>query len=279
MRRRRGVSALAVSTLAIGIAAITIVLSLADAIIWHPLPFRDADRLFRIRATVGVSESLSRCQGQSLFDGPTHWTDSAIVNVGGEARAVTIAFLSDGVLQALGSRRLGTRLRLDEFVAGNAVIVSGDLWRRQKSAASSAEGRSITLDGIRHVIVGVMPDGFAFPVSRVALWRPYVPDPASTRMTALGRLKPGVTIGQAQAFADATAHVTRGTPDIRIAPFLTVDPSTATALRVLLGAVALLLLLAVANTANIIRRKPCAAALARGARVAGARHRRDSFGR
>jgi putative ABC transport system permease protein len=237
MRRRPGVSALAVSTLAIGIAATTIVFSLADALIWHPLPFRDADRLVRIRATVGVSESLSRLsQGQSLFDGPYPFgLDSAIVNVGGEARAVTIAVLSDGVLQTLGVKPTwGRGFAANEFVAGNAVvIVSGDLWRRQQSAASSSNDRSITLDGIRHVIVGVMPDGFEFPVSRVALWRPYVPDSTSTRMTALGRLKPGVTIGQAQAFAATTAHVTRvtATPDIRIVPFLTVDPSTATALR------------------------------------------------
>jgi putative ABC transport system permease protein len=110
------------------------------------------------------------------------------------------------------------------------------------------------MDGVSHTIVGVMSDGFEFPVSRVALWRPYVRDTSATRVTAIGRLKPGVTIGQAQAFAQAT-RTTRGSPfsDVRIVPFVSVIRSTAMALRVLLGSVALLLLIAVANAANIIQ--------------------------
>lgn len=191
LRRRPGASALVVGTLAIGIAATTIVFSLADAIIWHPLPFRDADRLVRIRSNVGVSESLVRLDpGRSLFDGPHPFgLDSAMVTVGGEARAVTVALVSPGVLHALGVTPIwGREFASDEFVAGRpVVIVSADLWRRQQSVAASPDDHRIIVDGARHAIVGVMPEWFEFPVSRVALWRPYVPDPASRHSSVAKR--------------------------------------------------------------------------------------------
>src|SRR5262249_32398432 len=108
--------------------------------------------------------------------------------------------------------------------------------------------------GVRHTIVGVMPDGFEFPVSRVALWRPWRAEPNGARFAALGRLKRGVTMGQAQAFATATRSAP-GSPfaDIRVMPFVIVVPAAATALGLLRGGVVLLLAVAIANAANIIQ--------------------------
>jgi putative ABC transport system permease protein len=258
LRRRPGVAALLVGTLAIGIAATTIVFSLADAIIWHPLPFRDADRLVRVRASLAAPGSASTAQldpGHSVFDGVYPFQlDSAIVKVGGEPRAVTICELSPGLLGALGiAPTWGREFASDEYVAGSAVVIVGaDLWRRQQSAAPSPEDHTLIVDGVRHTIIGVMPEGFEFPVTRVALWRPHVPAPTATRVGALGRLKGGVTLEQAQAFAQTTARSRSGWSEIRIVPFVAVIPSTATALRVLFGAVALLLLIAVANAANVM---------------------------
>jgi putative ABC transport system permease protein len=252
-------AALVVTTLAIGIAATTIVFSLADAILWHPLPFRDAGRLVRVRANLAAPGSASTAQldpGHSIFDGvyPVQ-LNSAIVKVGGEPRAVTIGELSPGLLGALGIAPMwGREFASDEYVTGNAVvIVRADLWRRQQVAAQSPEDHTLIVDGVRHTIIGVMPEGFEFPVSRVALWLPYIPAPTVTRIGALGQLKAGVTIEQAQAFAQTTARRQSGWSDVRIVPFVSVNPSTATALRVLFGAVALLLLIAVANAANVIQ--------------------------
>src|ERR1700704_3150543 len=145
LRRRPGVAALIVSTLAIGIAGTTIVFSLADAIIWHPLPFHDAGRLVRVRASLAAPGSASSAQldpGHSIFDGVYPFQlNSAIVKVGGEPRAVTIGELSPGLLGALGiAPTWGREFASDEYVTGNVVIiVRADLWRRQQSAAQSPE--------------------------------------------------------------------------------------------------------------------------------------------
>ena len=263
--RHPRVSALVVTTLAIGMAATTVVFSLADAILWHPLPFRDADRLVRVRIGVTAAHAASARPldvlrpdfGASVFDALHPFQlNSGIASVGGEPRAVTIGEISPGLLQALGAAPIrGRDLASEDFVAGStAVLVSAELWRTQQSAAGSPDAAALVIDGVRHTIVGVMPDGFEFPVSRVALWRPWRADRTGARLTALGRLKPGVTMGQAEAFATAT-RARPGAPfsEIRVMPFVIVVPATVTALRLLLGAVALLLAVAVANAANIIQ--------------------------
>src|SRR5437660_11342620 len=95
--RRPGVAALVVTTLAIGIAATTVVFSLADAILWHPLPFSDAERFVRVRvAFVAPPSGAPLDLDSSLFDGVYPFQlNSAIVKVAGGARAVT-----DGVIRA-----------------------------------------------------------------------------------------------------------------------------------------------------------------------------------
>ncbi len=261
LRRRPGRSALVIGILAIGIATTTIVFSLADAILWHPLPFRDADRLVRIRGAApapGMLSSAPAALDGAVFEGVHPFAlDSTIISVGGVPQGVTIGELSPGVLPALGVMPIeGREFAANEYVAGSSVvIVRAELWKRQQSLARSPDDRSITIEGAPYTIVGVMPAGFEFPVSRVALWRPYVPDAAGTHMTALGRLKPGVTVSEAAAFAQTTLRATGGRPfsDLRIVPFVSILPSTAAALRMLLGAVALLLLIAVANASNIVQ--------------------------
>jgi putative ABC transport system permease protein len=260
LRRRPGASALVIGTLAIGIAAATIVFSLADAILWHPLPFRDPDRLVRIRATAsapGAAVDIAAALDHSIFDSVHPFAlTSTILSIGGEARGVTIGELSPGLLQALGvAPARGREFSPDEYVAGNTVvIVSADLWRRQQSTAQSADDRTISIEGVPHTIVGVMPAGFEFPVSRVVAWRPYVPSSIDTHVAALGRLRTGATLGQAEALA-RTAIRTGGGPiaSLAIVPFVSVNPTTSTALRILLGAVALLLMIAIANASNIVQ--------------------------
>jgi hypothetical protein len=114
--RRPRVSALVVATLAIGMAATTIVFSLADAILWHPLPFRDADRLVRVRVSVASARGAAARPldvvtpdfGASVFDGLYPFQlNSAIASVGGEPHAVTIGEISPGLLHALGVALVG----------------------------------------------------------------------------------------------------------------------------------------------------------------------------
>ena len=262
--RRPGVSALVVITLAIGIAATTIAFSVADAVLWHPLPFRDADRLVRVTATVphSVEASLDLWPARNqLFDGVYPFgLDSGIVDAGGDPQAATIGLLAPGLLEAIGVRAIAGRAfgPSDAHPGSPAIIISAALWRRMQSVGSSpveAIGRIVRLEGTPRTIVGVMPEGFDFPVSRVMLWRAYLPDTAATRVTALGKLRVGVTLDRAQTLARSLASADPSSPIIRnvqVTSFVRTNQTTSLALQFVLGAGALLLLIAVANTANVL---------------------------
>jgi putative ABC transport system permease protein len=265
--RRPAVSALVVVTLGLGLAATTIAFSLADAILWHPLPFPHADRLVRIRASIPTGAAGANLNAlpalDQFFDGIYPFgMDSGIVSVGGDVQGVTIATLSPGLLGAIGvTPAWGRDFEIAETRRGSGVIiVSAELWRRilANNTATPATEQTVLLEGVRQTVVGVVPNGFGFPVGRVALWRPYIPAAATTRLVAIGRLKPGVTIESAQALARTTSSAPGASSptglvrDVQVVPFVVVNPTTSTALRVVLGAATLLLLIAVANTANVL---------------------------
>ena len=92
------------------------------------------------------------------------------------------------------------------------VIVSDALARERSGSLADALGAAIVIDGIAHTIVGVMPSAFAFPEPGVRFWVPYaIPEsPAAESgpivFTALGRLRPGVTVAQAEAEGTAAAR-------------------------------------------------------------------------
>ena len=260
LRRRPAISALVIGTLAIGIAATTVVFSLADAILWHPLPFQGEDRLVRLRVAARPGTTLMTnpldLGGESIFDGAQPFAlDSAIISLGGEPRAVTLGELSPGLLESLGvTPAWGRGFIQSEFSpASHVVVVSAGLWRDRQALGVALTDTSLTIDGVPWTIVGAMPDGFEFPVSRVAMWRPFVSNQTRTRVTALGRLKSGVSLAQAQTFAETAVHATGSAlSELRVTPFVAVAPTTATALGILLAAVGLLLVVAVANAATIV---------------------------
>jgi len=132
LRRRPGASALVIAILAIGIAAATIVFSLADAILWHPLPFRDPDRLVRIRATAaapGAAADIPAALDGSIFESvhPFGLT-STIVSIGGEARGITIGEISPGVLHALGVAPIeGREFAPNEYAGGRTVVIASTI--------------------------------------------------------------------------------------------------------------------------------------------------------
>jgi len=265
IRRRPGVAMLVVITLAIGIAGATLTFSVADAILWHPLPFPHADRFVRVRlltAPGGGALStpggpLDAWAGRQVLDGLYPFgIDSAIVNTGSEVRAFTVGILSPGLLDALSVTPVrGRAFSANEYRPDSGVIVaSAELWRALQESGHATLGTGVLVEGVRQTIVGVMPDGFDFPVARIGLWRPYAPLSTDTGVTALGVLKPGVTLGQAEAAAGVVsrAHPSGPIQRVVISPFVSVGAATSTALYVLLGAVALLLLTAIANTANVL---------------------------
>ncbi len=260
VRNRRGLTLLVVSTLAIAIAATTTVFTLADLLLWHPVPFKNAERLVRLRGFgevdgVNPVSALQHDANRTPFSGVYAFgLAAAIVDVNGEAQAVTTGMIAPGVLGALGVSPVWGRDFTPQEAPGDSrvVVASAGLWDRLKSSGQIAP--HVAIDGQPYTVIGALPPGFEFPVSRVMLWRPFAPPQAARQIAALGTLKPGVSRQQAQAYAATIvpANAPRGAASLQVGPLVTTIPLTQLALRVLLGAAAVLLLVAVANVANVL---------------------------
>ena len=148
--------------------------------------------------------------------------------------------------------------------APGVVVISEQFWRDHLNSNPGVLNQTLALDGKQHTIVGVMPAGFRFPSRRpVAVWAIHTLNPPTARppygLLALGRLKPGINVRKAEAeLTDIAAQVTAQYPSspeldgvmMPMKEWMVSDFSTA--LLVLLGAIALLLLIAVVNVANLL---------------------------
>lgn len=287
MRRAPGFAATALITLALGIGATTAVFSIVHGVLLRPLPYADPDRLVRLweEYAGGVSPAGNRWLSRSTYAG---WRDHTrtLDALGGYGLSdYQIAFGSDGfkvfgaqvspvVLNTLGvAPALGRSLTDDDDREGAqpVVIVSDGLWREHYGSNPGVLGVSLVIDGTPHTIVGVAPPAFEFPDPRVRFWLPYViPRSAGVPtgaivFTALARLKPGITLSQAEAEGTAAARAAprhrltelffgKGGPVVVHARALADDMTAPTrpALTVLAVAVALVLLIACANVTNLL---------------------------
>ncbi|HEU0077134.1 MAG TPA: ABC transporter permease [Longimicrobiaceae bacterium] len=217
-------SVLSILTLTIAIGANTAVFSIVDSFLLRSLPFSDPEALVHLWSTDRkAGERELRVSGPTLLD----WSESAGAFEGIDgfyygstalARAdltesVETAWVTPGLLGLLGSSPVSGRTFLaDEGIEGGApvVVVSERLWRRRLGGTPDIVGRTILLDRRPHEVVGVMPAAFEFPMKTIELWLPVRPDPAGDREAAkfqvVGRLKDGVSIGQAQTEMDAVAR-------------------------------------------------------------------------
>ena len=293
--QRPGVAAMIVVTLGIGIGASTAVFSVADAILWHPLSFRDANRLVTLTSYDPAKRVTSRAVSHSalnawrakdsiLEDIYTYGQDAFLLTGEGDAEELTGGVVSEGLFAALGVHpRLGRDLAPDDYRDGSeaVVVLSDTLWRKRFAAAGDVLGRSLTMNDRRYTVVGVMAPGFTFPMDSDRLWIPLIAAPASpTRGNVLARLRPGVSLTHAQVVTETTTRnlvdqSDQALPEIRVEAFTRRDPQTVNAVRVLLGAVGFLLLIAVSNAANVL----LAEAVRRDAEMAVRLSLGASFGR
>jgi len=276
--RSPGFTTVAVVTLALGIGANTAIFSLVDSVILKPLPFRDAARLVIGWDTylpqypkIGVSPTeLTAWQQQSDIFEDTAWfrsisSDMSLVSAGAEAMEVHAGFVSPRLFGMLGvSPSLGRGF--SEKESPNSAVLSQKLWRTRFNGDPQIAGKTIRLNDQAITIVGVMPADFKFP-EFADLWLPPGPllgdeltNPVRHAMGFLGRLRAGVSEQQAAARLQAVSQ--------RLAAE---HPSTSAgwgmrvynlqddltekirqALLALLGAVALVLLIACANVANLL---------------------------
>jgi len=276
-------------TLAVAIGANTVIFSVLEGVLLKPLPYPHAEQLIGVWHTapgigfkdLNVAPSIyfiDREQSATLQDIGAYDDDAFTVTGAGEPEHVRGLDVSDGTLPLLGVvpalGRLFTR-EDDSPGARDTVLLSYNYWRQKFGAASSVIGRSITVDGKPREIIGVLPNGFRFlDREDTSLIVPFQWDRNKVKLgnfsyEALARLKPGVTMAQANAdMARLLPEVMRSFPapegfslklfeNARIAPNLRplkqdVIGDVGNVLWVLMGSIGIVLLIACANVANLL---------------------------
>ena len=280
LRRAPGFSLVAIALLAIGLGATTAIFSLAYAIVLRPLPFREPARLVGFRA-INAAKAIAQ-NGHSAsdfrdfaerarsFDGLMAYRPNfASYTRPGEASVrIVTGLVTEKFLDVLGvPPALGRAFAPADFDAASprTVILAYTAWRRLFAADPAVIGRTVQLDDQPTTIVGVMPEEFREP-DFVDAWLPFPREAPeyfardSRFWTVIGRLRSDATVGSAQAEFDAiAADLARQYPETnrdwstRLAPLRELRTrGMRDALLLLGGAVALVLLVACFNLANLL---------------------------
>jgi predicted permease len=277
---RRGLTVTVVLTLMLGIGANSAIFSAVDAVLLKPLPYPDAGRLVAVyelnMARAGATQLVAPGRledwnrlnrsfdglAASYFENMTDTTGALPERV--EAMRTSPRFFSVlGVAPALGRAPAPQE---EVFGGPQVAIVSDSFWRRRLDADPSAIGRPLVLGGASHTVIGVMPASFRYPTGTTEIW---VPTQAFAGLlqarrarfyTAVGRLKPGITIDQGRQDLDAVqARLGEQFPDTDKGWGASLVPlkeqqvaGVRRSLWFLLGAVALVLLAACGNVACLL---------------------------
>jgi predicted permease len=286
--RDSGFTTISILILALGIGANIVVFSVVDTILLRPLPFPEANRLVRIAPKVskcGAScatystdavqefqrqnKSFSDFTGYDAFTAPGNWK----LTGGGVPVPVSEIDVMDNFFHTLGVQPLMGRV---VFTAEESkpsgppvVILSYPFWKRQLNADPNIIGQAISFGNTPTTVIGVLPDTFDFgsvyaPGTKMDIFTPYVYDRVreyGNMISLTGRLKPGVTLAQAQSEADLLfptldGSVKRGYKGEYTAQLWDLKDFVSGSLRrsliVLWGAVGLILLIVCVNLSNLL---------------------------
>ncbi|MEM8932559.1 MAG: ABC transporter permease, partial [Acidobacteriota bacterium] len=266
---------LAVATLALGIGITTAFFSVFDAVLLRPLPYGDADRLVTVlesgRSPTSPANFLDlRDRSETLVDLTAASPWSPIWTIEGQPEQIPGLTATAGLFdlleaEALHGRRFSARAGDDPQ---HVVVLSYGLWQRRFGGDTAMLGRAFDLDGTPHTIVGIMPDGFAFPpfwATGAEFWAPHDRGHemwgrrGARFLRVFGRLAPAAELATAQAEIDLLAdELAEAHPDDNDALAYTVEPlqepvvdGVRPALWTIFAAVGVVASIACANAASL----------------------------
>ncbi|MEW6735010.1 MAG: ABC transporter permease [Acidobacteriota bacterium] len=272
-----GFTSIIVITLALGIGANTAIFSFVNSVLLRPLPFDQPEQLVRVyekrirqgrmRNPASGPDFLDWQQQQTVFQQIAAFTTlSANLTGADEPEQLTGLAVTSDLFKLLRVEPLQGRTFLpEEFKPDptDAVILSYSLWQRRFAAKDDIIGQALILNGRRHTIVGVMPRGFQFFDKRVEFWSPLLINAQGNRaghfLDVIARLKPGVTVEQAQTELQTIASRLEQQYQENTGHSVNVFPlhneiigQVSQGLWVLMSAVGFLMLIACANVANLL---------------------------
>jgi len=287
-------SALAILTLALGIGLATAMCSVLNGTLWRPLPFPGPDRLVALRGPISYLTLLDWLSASRSFDGMAGYRGKLYTLTGtGDAASLRGTVSSGSLFSVLEARAARGRVltHADDETSARPAVLGDAAWRSFFDADPEIVGKTIYLNRVPFIVVGVMPPGFQFPtnVDRVDLYTTIAADWQTDRRQAertyprdlqvVARLKPGVALSQARVemetivAARSQQHADRNISRTGLVVPLAADVSGALAppLTVLMWAVACVLVIACATVAILAliriagRRSELATRLALGA--------------
>ena len=275
-----GFAAVAVFALALGIGANTAIFSVVNTILLRSLPYDDPDRLMVVKEnklpqfpefSVSPGNFLDWRKQNASFEklAAVQGSSYNLVTSDDEPERLDGARVSAGLFEMLGVKPVQGRTFLEEEDQPghqNVVVLSSNLWKRRFGSDPNIIGQSITMSAASYTIIGIMPPSFQFLDRDIDLWTPIAFTAAQAQqhgshyISVIGRLKPGVTTEQARTeMSGIAARLAEQYPSSNAGWSTIVVPmqqfevrDIKPALLVLLGAVALVLLIACANVANLL---------------------------
>jgi predicted permease len=278
------ITAVVILALALGIGANTAIFSVVNAVLLRPLPYEESDRLMFLNETSQAMADISisypnfvdwRAQNHVFEKIGVYNRDSYNLTGYGEAERILTAQASADLFAALRVNALIGRIYTndeDRPGATPVVVLSYALWQRRFGGLPGVLNQVLNFNGKSYTVIGVMPQGFQFP-TRVEMWVPVgqLADSYKERgnhpgLLAVARLKPAITLAQAQAdMSNVAANLEHQYQDqmagngVRVKPLLeNFVASVRPTLWVLFAAVGFVLLIACANIANLLLAKASA---------------------